>query len=85
MSGQKPCVRCLIAELDYDEYTQSLLDYIKSVPADRRVSEEEYQRRLGFCRSCGRLLSGMCLECGCYVEVRALKPNAECASAEKRW
>ncbi|MBR4554993.1 MAG: hypothetical protein IKO27_05310 [Ruminococcus sp.] len=85
MEGRKPCLKCLLAELDYDEYTQSLLDYIKKVPADRRVSEEVYQSRLAQCRSCEKLINGMCAECGCYVELRALKSASDCAAPVKRW
>lgn len=82
---KKPCVRCLLSELDEDEIRAGLLEYIRNVPADRRVSGEIYQSRLAQCRSCERLLDGMCLECGCYVEIRALRPEADCASAVKRW
>ena len=85
MTGKKPCIKCLLAELDYDEYTQSLLDYIKSVPEDRRADEATYQARLELCRSCESLVSGMCKECGCYVELRALKPGAQCAGGVKKW
>ncbi|MBR6872933.1 MAG: hypothetical protein IKN17_05450 [Ruminococcus sp.] len=83
--GGKPCLKCLLAQLDPDDYTQSLLDYIRNVPEDRRVSEEVYQDRLSRCRECDRLINGMCAECGCYVELRALRPGAYCAGAVKRW
>ena len=82
---QKPCLRCLLSELGSTDYTRSLLEHIRSVPEDRRVSEEIYQARLRECRQCDRLLNALCLECGCYVELRALKPGAECAAAVKRW
>ena len=85
MEQKKPCLRCLLEELGDDSHALGLIEYIKSVPADRRVSEEVYQRRLAACRECDRLISGMCLECGCYVELRALRPAADCASAVKRW
>ncbi len=85
MEGQKPCLRCLLAELEGDEYARSLEDYIKKVPEDKRVDEETYRRRLEQCSSCGRLINAVCLECGCYAELRALKPGAGCPAPEKRW
>ncbi len=74
----KLCRKCLLAELSEDDYIRSLKEYIADYPADKRVSEEEYQRRLGVCTGCERLSNGMCAVCGCYAEVRALKPNAGC-------
>lgn len=86
MTGsRKPCLRCLLKEMGEDSNALSLLEYIKKVPADRRVSEEIYQKRLAQCRQCDKLINGMCSECGCYVELRALKPSADCASPSKRW
>ena len=85
MEQQKPCLRCLLAELDGDAYALSLIEYIKKVPEDKRVDETVYQRRLALCRECDKLINGMCTECGCYVELRALKPASDCASPVKRW
>ena len=85
MPGQKPCLRCLLEDLDQDGITQGLREYIESYPADRRVSEEIYRERLARCRECERLINAMCAECGCYIEIRALKPGQECAAPVKRW
>lgn len=82
---KKPCRKCLLAEMDFDEYTQSLLDYIKSVPSDKRADEKLYRKRLEICRSCDELANGICAKCGCFVELRALKPNSYCASEKKLW
>ncbi len=82
---KKPCIKCLLAELDYDEYRANLLEHIKNFPRENRVSDDEYDRRLGICRTCGSLSDGMCLECGCYVELRALKPKMYCAGKVKKW
>ena len=30
-------------------------------------------------------LSGMCVLCGCYVELRALKIGMRCADIDKKW
>lgn len=75
---KKICRRCLLDDLDFDEYMQSLKDYIKAVPPDSRVSDEVYSSRLDVCRSCEELANAMCRQCGCYVELRALKPKTHC-------
>lgn len=82
---KKPCRKCLLAQLDPDEYTQNLLEYIKNYPADKRVSEEVYRKRLEICQNCPELAGGICAQCGCYVELRALKPSMYCAGVKKLW
>lgn len=79
------CKRCLLEELDRDAYTEKLMEYIAAVPEDQRVDEEEYQRRLDKCRACDKLADGMCAVCGCYVQLRALKPASYCPGEEKLW
>lgn len=79
------CKKCLLADIDRDAYTEKLMEYIAAVPEDKRVDEEEYQRRLSLCKQCDQLMNGMCAVCGCYVELRALKPVSYCPGEEKRW
>lgn len=82
----KLCRKCLLAEMSEDDYLRSLKEYIEEYPKDRRVSDEEYSRRLGHCTGCDNLSSGMCGICGCYVELRALKPNSGCPDPSgDRW
>ena len=86
MDGRvKICRKCLLAELDEDDFVRSLKEYIAGYPEDKRVSGEEYRRRLGVCSGCERLTNGMCALCGCYAEVRALKPEAHCPDTPDRW
>ncbi len=84
-SMMPPCKKCLLAELSADDRVQSLLAYIRSVPAERRVDEETYQSRLAQCKNCGSLVNGICAECGCFAELRALKPQQRCPSPERKW
>lgn len=79
------CRKCLLADMDPDETVRSILDYIKEIPPEKRTDSETYRRRLEICRSCGELVNGMCAKCGCYVELRAAKPEMYCASEEKKW
>ena len=81
--GAKICRRCLLNELNEDEYFRSLKEYIAAYPEDKRCSGEEYERRLKVCQSCDRLTNGMCAVCGCYVELRALKIKADCPEGNK--
>lgn len=71
--------------MEYDEYINSLGEYIKSYSADDRVSDEVYSARLEICKECNQLINGMCAKCGCFVQLRALKKNAKCAGEEKYW
>ncbi len=83
---KKPfCKKCLLEDLAYDEYAQTLLEYIKRIPLEQRVEEEIYQKRLLICKECELLTNGMCMACGCYVQLRAIKPHMSCASELKKW
>lgn len=79
------CKRCLLEDIDRDAYTEKLMEYIAAVPEDQRVDDEEYQRRLDECKGCDKLADGMCAVCGCYVQLRALKPASYCPGEVKRW
>lgn len=86
MNTYRPiCRKCLIASLDEDDYIRSLKQYIDSYPQEKRVSDEEYSRRLHICLGCERLANGMCALCGCYVELRALKTGMRCPDTPDRW
>ena len=82
---KKPCRKCLIADMNPDEILNGIAEYIRAVPADKRVDEETYQKRLSVCKSCAELSNGMCAKCACFVELRALKPHMYCASEKKLW
>ncbi|MBQ8921231.1 MAG: hypothetical protein IJ060_03600 [Oscillospiraceae bacterium] len=81
----QPCKKCLLAELAATDFTEHLLAYIRSVPEESRVDEATYQRRLAQCRACGSLVSGICTQCGCFAELRALRPEQRCAAPERKW
>lgn len=42
------------------------------------VTAEEYQDRLSACESCDRRQEGQCLECGCFVSLRAKGKAWDC-------
>ncbi|MBQ8639607.1 MAG: hypothetical protein IJ468_10590 [Lachnospiraceae bacterium] len=80
------CKRCLLYEMaDRDLYTR-IRRTIEAIPASMRCEEEAYQARLASCKTCEKLISGMCRVCGCYVEVRAAKREEHCPlPGEKLW
>lgn len=80
------CKRCLLRELDNEELWQRVRRTVEAIPEADRSSSDEYERRLDACRQCGRLLSGVCRVCGCFVEVRAAIRENHCpAPGEKLW
>ena len=56
---------------------------IEDLPKSDRADEKVYEERLSICRLCDNLLSGTCLSCGCYVEIRAAIKKGRCP--EKKW
>lgn len=74
----RKCKRCLLYETADTAAYESVKNYLEAMPANLKVSDSEYSRRLSLCRECDRLLSGMCLRCGCYVEIRAAGTESHC-------
>lgn len=42
------------------------------------VSDEEYEDRLKICKTCDRYNDGRCLECGCYLSIKARMSTEKC-------
>lgn len=78
------CRKCLLDETDENEYVKSVRKYIAEYPQEKRVSDEEYKRRLSICLECDFLDRGTCEVCGCYVEFRALRKEMKCPKGN-RW
>lgn len=57
--------------------------YRDAIKAEDRVSEADYEKRLSVCLDCEKLVTGTCLVCGCYVELRALGIGTHCP--KKKW
>ncbi len=80
-----PCRRCLLSELSDETLYLQVKKAAAVIPEKERCSEEEYQKRLLTCKECDSLLSGTCLLCGCYVEIRAAKKSASCPAPGRKW
>lgn len=73
------CKRCLTRELAGQEKVyETLQRYIEDMDPEKRTGTAEYERRLSLCKSCEKLSEGMCLACGCYVELRAAGAGQVC-------
>lgn len=81
----KPC-RCLLADLpDQAALAKSIQELIDLLPDTQRAGEDARQARLAACRRCPHLADGMCVLCGCYVELRAAKARMRCPDVPGRW
>lgn len=67
-----------------DDYID-LTAYIERFDISMRVSDDEFEKRLAICKECSHLVSGTCLKCGCYVELRAAIKKNHCADTPRRW
>lgn len=82
----KTCKRCLLLEAGENKSYETVKDYISNLSDDLKVSDEVYHKRLRLCRECDNLISGMCLKCGCYVEIRAVLKDKSCADFDiRKW
>ncbi|MGN1420062.1 MAG: DUF6171 family protein [Eubacterium sp.] len=80
------CKRCLLLQSGEADVYETVKDYIDNLEDELKVSVDEYNRRLSFCRKCDFLISGMCLKCGCYVEIRAVLKEKSCPDANNvKW
>lgn len=81
----KPCIRCLLQDMDGGEEYRKLKKYLDSFDEEIRTDDIEYDRRLKICRTCLSLREGICMKCGCFVEARALRRSGKCPHEEPRW
>ena len=78
------CKRCLLLEAGEKASYKTVSDYIDNLDDSLKVDEKQYKLRLEKCKNCDYLISGMCLKCGCYVEIRALLKDKHCACYDNR-
>ncbi|MCR5831937.1 MAG: DUF6171 family protein [Lachnospiraceae bacterium] len=83
MEERRPCKKCLLAQLDNEKLLADVRAAIDRLPADERVGDKEYDRRLSICTSCDYLSDGTCNACGCYVELRSASVSGKCPY--KKW
>ncbi len=80
------CKKCLLLEAGEEKSFIGVKDYIDTIDNSLKVNDDLYLKRLSFCKECDNLISGMCLKCGCYVEIRAVFRNKSCPDFDdKKW
>lgn len=80
------CRRCLLRDMaDENDYYQSVQRYRAALPPRSRTPDDVYAARLTACRACDALDAGTCMQCGCYVEMRAARRDMHCPAAVPRW
>lgn len=50
-----------------------------------QVHEQEYAHRLSICSRCDRYKDGRCLECGCFVALKAVWSSEDCPLKPSKW
>ncbi|MDE7262684.1 MAG: hypothetical protein K2N78_11600 [Oscillospiraceae bacterium] len=86
MSGVKRCRRCLLREMtDENSYYESVKFYRSTLPEKKRTPDDLYETRVQACKACQSLESGTCMQCGCYVEMRAARIDMHCPAREAKW
>ena len=81
----KPCRKCLLATTDQGDVYATVQAYIAAISPALKTTPAVYERRLAACQTCCHLISGMCVLCGCYVELRAAKKAQTCVESATRW
>ena len=80
------CRRCLLADMpDEAALAKNIRELIELLPEEKRASSEASAQRLATCRNCDHLQNGMCVLCGCYVELRAAKRMMKCPRVPGKW
>jgi len=78
------CKRCLLYEAGERKIFETVSEYISNLDDDLKVNHCIYSERLNHCKHCDNLISGMCLKCGCYVEIRAILKDKSCPDFDNR-
>ena len=81
------CKRCLLRESAEQDVYEDIQARISKLPEKDKTEDAVYRLRLESCQKCDHLLSGVCMKCGCYVELRAAFQKQHCPlpSTDKKW
>ncbi len=80
------CKKCLLLEAGNRGAHEKIRELIDDIDDDLRANDLLYNKRISICQNCESLISGMCLKCGCYVELRAAYKNKSCPNyGSEKW
>lgn len=85
IDGKPVCKRCLLSDIDSDGLYKKISELIEVMSDDIKADADLYRKRLEICKACESLANGTCLECGCFVELRAAAKKNYCPSVKKFW
>ena len=87
MPEKELCRRCLLRESGEEDKALEVKECISRIKESEKAADGIYAQRLSLCRECEHLLSGTCMKCGCYVELRAAFRNNHCplAGTKRKW
>ncbi len=80
---KEPCRKCLLMQSDEKETYRQVKECIEKIKPGEKTPPDDYAERLKTCENCDFLLSGTCLKCGCYPELRAAFKKNKCPM--KKW
>lgn len=80
------CKKCLLYESAQNNVLDDIKERINKLPQGERCPDDVYTTRLGLCKQCDNLISGVCMKCGCYVEFRAAFIKQKCPdTSDRKW
>lgn len=79
------CKKCLMRDMKGQDDYVDLDSFIARFGDELKVEGDKYESRLAICKECEYLVSGTCLKCGCYVELRAALKKNHCPNTPKKW
>ena len=80
------CKRCLLLDADEEAILREVQFHISKITPKEKADDDTYRLRLNACQSCNHLIDGVCMKCGCYVELRAAFTKMKCPdAASRRW
>ncbi len=82
---QRQCKACLIRDGEGGDLGRQIEEYRQQLPEADRVSEVQYELRLKACLGCKDLDMGVCMQCGCFVELRAAQVQMHCPAVMPSW
>ena len=71
-------------EADREDILEVVKAHIAKIPASEKTADVLYTERLAHCQQCEHLISGVCIKCGCYVELRAAFSKQKCPNVKDR-
>ena len=74
----------MLSEIDMADVLNSIKECIEKISQNEKANETLYQNRLRACKECEHLISGTCMKCGCYVELRAAYIKQKCPDSKNR-